>query len=193
MGYKVFSFEYWLQQYRAAGFNVIPIEGKYEVDGTWNEKAAGFKGWETFVAPDADLLRHIQYKFRWGVVCGPISRNLLVLDYDLQKEFGGDYEAARRWRELHKWALRDMDTLVDFTPSGGCHVFFYAPNGLPDATKIDRITYGVFPCSPDLIKFAGQVLIPPSRLISKGPMGYYRFLDQDDVLPNLIQNIRVLK
>lgn len=189
MGWKVFSFEYFLDRYAEAGVRVIPIEGMRLSDGTFDPKAAGYPGWETYVATRQHLLQHISWKWRWGGICGPGSKGLLVLDYDLEDEFGSR-EEARRWRELHKWALRDIETPVVFTPSGGVHVWFSAPDGVPEPGRIDRITYGCFPCGPDLTKWSGQVLIPPSRLIDKG---YYVFMDQDTVLPNLAKSLRVLK
>jgi hypothetical protein len=190
MVWKLFSFDQWLDAYFKAGLRIIPIEGKQYPDGTWDPKSPGYMGWETYVATRAQLVMHISNKYRWSMVCGPASGGMMVLDYDLQKEFGST-EEARAWRNSHVWALRDMETPVVFSPSGGCHVWVRCPGGMPKLGSIERLTYGVFPCDPDLVKYdGGHVLIPPSRLIDKG---YYLFMDQDEVVPNLSQKIRVIK
>ena len=205
MGYSIWPFEYWLQRYREAGLRVIPIYGETYPDGFYNEKAVGIHDWPNYVANDNDNLASIRLRFRWCCVTGKASNHTYVIDYDLQKHTDASgnvvenvqpeefwsVKNAKRWRNEHLWQLRDMDTLVTFTPSGGCHVWIRCPRGAPDPRDTARLTYGVFPCQPDLIRGNDQqVLIPPSRLIEKG---YYLFMDQDEILPNLKDSIRIVR
>ena len=193
MVWKLFSFDQWLDAYWRAGVRVIPIEGAKIPEsegGGFNPKTPGYKNWQTYVATRSQLVMHISVKWRWSMVTGSASNGMLVLDYDLEKEFGS-VEKAKAWRESHKWALRDMDTPVVFTPHGGCHVWLRSKSGVPGMGALERLTYGVFPCGPDLVRGeAQQVLIPPSRLIDAG---YYLFMDQDSVVPILAESIRVIK
>jgi hypothetical protein len=195
----LFTFEQWVDAYQKAGIRLMPIEGRWYSKDTgeryFDEKDPGFKDWPNYVASKDALVRHMRYKWRWGITVGKPSNNLMIVDYDIQKELGSE-DAAYAWRLSHSHALRDLDTPVVFTPSGGCHVWFRLPDGRrPDPAEVADLTYGTFPFAPDLIQFTGNyVLAPPSKLSSRADVrSRYLFLDQDSTVPNLAGMIRKAK
>ncbi len=131
--------------------------------------------------PTNDWVLHTWKDFGYNIGCltgrQRDGRILFVQDLDLNKKFGS-IEAARAWRRAHISELRDLETRVTFTPSGGVHVWNYASNqrtidlfmeGKSEAHGIDWIGLR------ELVRCSGgMVAVPPS--VSAG-VGEYFFLD----------------
>ena len=139
------------RRYLAAGLSVIPVRP----DGS---KAPAFPGWREFARrPPTDIEVRKWYTASYygiGVVCGPASGNLIVLDFEAD-------DAYRRWRSLLSPELSALlvSCPVVVTPRGGRHVWVRLRDPRPG---------GVFARRPDkttLIEIRGeghQVVAPGS-------------------------------
>lgn len=104
------------QRYIDAGFNVIPIA----LDGS-KRPATTWKPYQSQTATADELQQWFgQQQLGIGVVCGPISGNLLVMDFDRDAE-----QTYKQWLAM---VQQQMPTLADSlatvkTPRPGYHVY----------------------------------------------------------------------
>ena len=70
-----------IYQYLEWGFNILPARdgGKYPVIGSWRR-------YQSERYPKEEIEKYLEQGHKnWLVVCGEISHNLLVLDFDRQE------------------------------------------------------------------------------------------------------------
>jgi hypothetical protein len=124
----------------------------------------------------------------WGCVCGSVSGNLQIIDYDLYK-FLESRSKALEWRKKNIPLLRRFKTLVTFTPSGGFHIWCRTKEAGPEPEVIARLVEPI-PFEMDLVRGkGGQVVIPPSKLKD---VGNYWFMDDSKVRHEGRLGIRVI-
>ena len=168
--------EKWLDLYLSEGLRIIPINGAHDA-GVYNPKKPGYPKWPEYIPRREELLDAIHMRRLWGCVCGSVSGNLSVVDYDLD-EILGTREAAMSWRRKNIPLLRLLKTLVTFTPSGGLHVWLRSREPKPKHEVIARVTR-LIPFEIDLVQEEGrQVIVPPSKLKD---VGNYWFMDDFEV------------
>ncbi len=108
----------------AAGFALIPLDGKKPIESEWETTPAGKHNEKTLA------------KANYGIVLGPQD---LVIDYDPRNNKDGDKPLDR----LSKHFGGIPHTLVTRTGGGGLHIFFKKPadvsvrNGLPDYPGVE--------------------------------------------------------
>lgn len=103
--------------YVARGLSVIPIK----TDGTKSPKLSGWREFTRRLPTDAELAQWFSQEAGIGVVPGPASGNLVVLDFECKY----DRPAWEEWLSGLPFQLKAV--LTDFpvvrTPSGGRHVW----------------------------------------------------------------------
>lgn len=109
----------WARRYVGAGLSVIPVRS----DGS---KAPAQKNWRTFTdrLPTAEELIEWfggEHDFGLGVVPGPASGNLAVLDFEV-RHGGSAFEEWLRTTPREVYA-HISDCPIIITPSGGRHVW----------------------------------------------------------------------
>jgi hypothetical protein len=121
------------RSYVAAGLSVIPVRA----DGTKAPALASWKDYQSRPPTDAELERWFTPRgsFASGVavVCGAVSGNLEVLDFD-------DADTFRAWAavvDLQCPGLLDRLPQVE-TPGGGRHVYYRVPGRVPGNQKLAR-------------------------------------------------------
>ncbi|TMI29426.1 hypothetical protein E6H29_11390 [Candidatus Bathyarchaeota archaeon] len=168
--------EKWLDLYMNEGLRIIPLYGAHDAE-VYNPKKPGYPKWQKYVPSRNELVDAIHLGKMWGCVCGSVSGNLSVVDYDLD-EILGSREAAMAWR-----------TLVTFTPSGGFHVWLRTEKPRPKAKVISPVTR-LIPFEMDLVRGeASQVIVPPSKLKD---VGNYWFMDDSKIRRRQKLGIRVI-
>jgi hypothetical protein len=168
--------EKWLDLYLNEGLRIIPINGAHDA-GVYNPKKPGYVKWPTYIPRRDELLDAIHMRKMWGCVCGSVSGNLSVVDYDLD-EILGTRERAMNWRRENISLLRTLRTLVTFTPSGGLHVWLRSREPKPPHEVIARVT-NLIPFEIDLVlEEKRQVIVPPSKLQG---LGNYWFMDDSRI------------
>ena len=126
------------------------------------------------------LLEHYNNN-NYGAICGSISDNLVVFDFDLPKEWkeAGNYLTNEEVYELYKKIINSipnipLDTYIVKTPSGGLHFYFKLESmdiykklkqnkGLNCKFKLERVNI-------DHLDIQGEgkyVVIPPSSIEKK--------------------------
>lgn len=128
------------------------------------------------------------FRYNVGVLTGRQrdGRPLVVRDFDLYHNFGST-EAARKWRSEHISDLRELETRVTFSASGGLHIWFYAKSTydvdvfLTEIGKKQGIDWLAF--KKDVRANGGMIVVPPSKFEGHS----YFFLDEGK------QSIRELK
>jgi hypothetical protein len=181
--------EQWLELYLKEGLRIIPLYGAHEPDGTYNSKKPGYPKWQKFIPSRDELLTAIYEKQKmWGCVCGSVSGNLLIVDYDLYKILDSK-EKALQWRKENIGLLRSLDTLVTFTPRGGFHVWLRTRRPGLQTRAISRVVEAI-PWDIDLVRGdGGMVVVPPSKLKD---VGNYWFLDDSKIRRDQKLGIRVI-
>src|SRR5713101_1048079 len=137
-------------------------------------KKPGYPKWQKFIPSRDELLTAIYEKQKmWGCVCGSVSGNLQIVDYDLYKILDSK-EKAIQWRKENIGLLRSLDTLVTFTPRGGFHVWLRTRRPGLQTRAISRVVEAI-PWDIDLVRGdGGMVVVPPSKIKDAGN---YWFLD----------------
>jgi hypothetical protein len=168
--------EKWLDLYTNEGLRIIPLYGAHDAE-VYNPKKPGYPKWQKYIPSQNELVDAIHLGKMWGCVCGSVSGNLSVVDYDLD-EILGSREAAIGWRKANIPLLRSLRTLVTFTPSGGFHVWLRTREPKPRPEVILQATK-VIPFEIDLVREEGQqVVVPPSKLKD---VGNYWFMDDSKI------------
>lgn len=125
------------RRYLAAGLSVIPIKA----DGSKTPVYSGWRDYSTRIATDAELTKWFcgSVPAGVGVVPGPASGNLVVLDF----EHKGGTSAYAEWRAgLDPVAAVLLASCpIVRTPSGGRHVWVRLPESVPGG-KLARFAAG---------------------------------------------------
>lgn len=158
-----------VKQYTDAGFNPIPIA----LDGS-KRAAVAWGPYQTQRATDAEVATWFKGKGQGiGIVCGPISGNLLAIDFD--KQAGQTYP---QWLELVRQQLPELaDRLaVVETPRPGYHVWLKTKESEPPGPQIlaysapePRVNDQDSPC----LDADGQPILEPGVLIEIRGRGNY--------------------
>ena len=179
--------EKWLDLYINEGLRIIPLYGAHDA-ADYNPKKPGYSKWQKYVPNRSELVDAIHFGRMWGCVCGSVSGNLSVVDYDLDETLG-TREKAMSWRKENIPLLRSLRTLVTFTPSGGFHVWLRTREPKPRPEVILQATK-VIPFEMDLVREEGQqVVVPPSKLRD---VGNYWFLDDSKIRRKEKLGIRII-
>lgn len=128
--------------YRHCGWSVLPLRGK--------RPAIHWKPFQRVPAVDAQIMswHHSGLLKNIGIVCGTVSRNLVVMDIDSE---AGYAQFAARFPDL-------TTTYTVRTGSGvGWHLYWYVEN-LPRTTRIRSQSFGGL----ELLASGCQVVAPPS-------------------------------
>jgi len=137
-----------LKYYYDLGFSIIPVDDKKEAIIEWKEFQDKRPSWEK--------IQEWENRFNhpnWAVICGSISRGLVILDFEDKKDaitfFGND-----------KFEKLKETTLVIETPHNGVHIPFIVKGRIPRRqTKIFGYQHEV-----DLLGDGGYALIPGSMI-----------------------------
>jgi len=158
-----------VKQYTDAGFNPIPIA----LDGS-KRAAVAWGPYQTQRATDAEVENWFKGNGHGiGIVCGPISVNLLVIDFD--KQAGQTYP---QWLGLVRQQLPELaDRLaVVETPRPGYHVWLKTKESEPPGPQIlaysapePRVNDQDSPC----LDADGQPILEPGVLIEIRGRGNY--------------------
>src|SRR5437879_1198865 len=168
--------ERWLDLYLREGLRIIPVYGAHDGD-VFNAKKPGYHTWQKYIPSTNELLDAIHLGKMWGCVCGSVSGNLSVVDYDL-KDIVGSREKAREWRSTNIPLLESLRTLVTFTPNGGFHVWLRTKEPKPRPEIILQVTQ-IIPFEIDLVREEGQqVVVPPTKL---NDVGNYWFMNDSRI------------
>ena len=181
--------EQWLELYLKEDLRIIPLYGAHEPDGTDNSKKPGYPKWQKFIPSRDELLTAIYEKQKmWGCVCGSVSGNLQIVDYDLYKILDSK-DKALQWRKENIGLPRSLDTLVTFTPRGGFHVWLRTRRPGIQTRAISRVVEPI-PWDIDLVRGdGGMVVVPPSKLKD---VGNYWFMDDSKIRRRGKLGIRVI-
>lgn len=168
----------WVNRYREYGLCVLPLKGKVPWDFEENRELR----WASFIARLPDNSEHYELFAHegiegLGVVCGPVSGNLLVVDWD-------DDDLYTDWALGH---AEMCDTKKVQTGNGGHHLWYR----LADGGNLTRRKF-VWKGKPagDAIYTGGQVVVPPSRHPDSGER--YKWLTGKDIPIREIQNFAEL-
>jgi hypothetical protein len=179
--------ERWLDLYLRESLRIIPLYGAHDGD-VFNAKKPGYHTWQKYVPTRNELLDAIHLGKMWGCVCGSVSGNLCVVDYDIEETLGSK-EKALEWRKQNIPLLRSLRTLVTFTPSGGFHVWLKAKAPKPPSAAIREVIEPI-PFELDLVQEEGkQVIVPPSKIKD---VGNYWFMDDSKIRRRETLGIRVI-
>lgn len=116
-----------------------------------NDKVTDVPGWNRLDMTDPDEIRAFWSVFPEGSNLAIHCRDLLVLDIDEHK--GGSDSLARLQAEHGELP----DAPVQHTPSGGLHIFYHCPGGVPNS--VGKLGPGLDVRSND-----GYVLVAPSSI-----------------------------
>ncbi len=162
------------RRYLAAGLSVIPVRA----DGS---KAAAVK-WDEFkdrMPTDAELVLWFGSGRAVGlaIVCGKVSGNLAVMDFESQS--GWD-----RWRERLNASghLAALDGLpIVRTPKGGRHLYCRIPEGWVAGTKLAMVSR-----NETLVEIRGQghYVLAPGCPAACHPLNVPYTVEQQGWLPN---------
>jgi len=179
--------EKWLDLYLKEGLRIIPLYGAHD-SNVFNAKKPGYPQWQKYIPAQEELLSAMDKGKMWGCVCGSVSGNLQIVDYDLYKILGSK-DKALEWRRENIPLLQSLATLVTFTPSGGFHVWLRTREPGLQTSSISQITKSI-PLEMDLVRGdGGQVVVPPSKLKD---VGYYWFMDDSRIRRKRKLGIRVI-
>jgi len=103
------------------GFSVLPLEGKKPVPGfSWKE-------YQSRVMGEQDVDTHFSTANGLGVICGKVSGNLEVLDFDLKHDKSGTL--FERWRDAVQGSNPELWSALERslvrTRNGGWHLYYY--------------------------------------------------------------------
>jgi hypothetical protein len=146
------------------GWAVLPLApgGKQPMLKEWPKRASRdpaqiARWWEA--QPRANI----------GVACGPSG--LVVIDLDVK---GGACGPAA-WEALcAELGLSPWDTAAASTPSGGWHLYYAAPEGMPIGNSAGKLGPGI-----DVRANGGYVVAPPSRIEG----GSYAWIERANLQP----------
>lgn len=126
--------------------------------------------WEQFQKRKPDEAELINWftenEHNIAVVCGGISGNLVVLDFDDQELYAA---FSNYWQEFYGMSIRDMTPIVQ-TGGGGYHVYLKAKQKPPLYHPVGDERRHI----PDIQSEGGYVLAPPSIHPNSKP---YKFLN----------------
>ena len=157
------------QTYTDAGLNCIPVS----LDGT-KRPAVAWKQYQTQPSTQEELQQWFgQQRLGIGIVCGPVSGNLLVIDFDKQAE-----------QTYHQWmqAVRQqMPTLADRlavtkTPRPGFHVWLRTCDVEPPGPQVLAYTAPeprVTEANEPVLDADGNPIAAPGVLIELRGTGNY--------------------
>ena len=139
----------WAEMYRAAGIQVVPCKDKRPALSQWADL-------QESLAPEATFARWYRTgseRGDMGMITGPCSGNILVLDLDIHKH----PEAAAWWRDLVEAESHGIEPEgpEQVTGGGGVQKLFRAPPGYRVPTN--RTSIGV-----DVRGHAGFAVLPPT-------------------------------
>ena len=163
--------------YRCQGWSVLPLRGK--------RPAVHWKPFQKVPATDAQIMNwhHIGLLKNVGIVCGTVSRNLVVMDIDSETGYA---QFSARFPDLSA-------TYTVRTGSGvGWHLYWYVEN-LPRTTRIHSPSWGAL----ELLSTGCQVVAPPSVhpvTQNKYQVPFYvpiQSLKQINVVQTWLQSLRV--
>lgn len=141
-----------IQSYLRAGLSIIPIKR----DGS-KGALVEWKQYEERIATEDELSTWVRWGVEgWGMVCGKVSGNVEVLDFDEPGFF-------TEWREQIDDTLYNR-LVIQNTPSGGRHVIFRAPmveHNQRLARTINRET-GKVSTAIETRGEGGQILVEPT-------------------------------
>lgn len=152
-----------LKTYRRLGFSVIPLK--------YGDKRP-LVPWKTFqerrpTEEEVEEWLRRYKRFNIGIVCGSISNNLVVIDFDEAEQFKLFVQRVLR----HPRLTRILDNTWIVRTGKGYHVYFQLEGGVPRTAP--RLVDGV-----DVKGEGGYVVAPPS----KHPSGAeYRFAEINGV------------
>jgi len=144
--------------YRALGIQVVPAMPP-EVGKAWKRPAVPWRALENALIPDDAFQQwygatgQFSRRQNLGIITGRASRNIFVIDLDLQKQAG----AAFWWENILDVApnLSELETATQTTGGGGKQMLFAAPNGwTPPTCKT--------PIGVDIRGQGGFAVLPPS-------------------------------
>ncbi len=147
------------ERYTRAGFSVIPVHHADDPDEGRRKRPTGsWKSYQTRIATDAERQRMFSNGAAIAVVCGPVSGNLEVIDFDDPDLFDPCLKAIRG----HDAALAGKLVVHQITPSGGAHLLYRCNDPVTGNQKLAMTEDG----KNVLIETRGQggyFLIEPSR------------------------------
>ena len=141
-----------IQGYLAANLSIIPIkrDGSKRPLGEWAQ-------YQERIATEEELARWIAQGVEgWGLVCGKVSGNVEVLDFD-------DPDFFYPWRSQIDDALYQRLVVAD-TPSGGRHVIYRAPmvEGNQKLARRVNAATGEVETAIETRGEGGQILVEPT-------------------------------
>ncbi|MCA0270263.1 MAG: bifunctional DNA primase/polymerase [Bacteroidetes bacterium] len=142
--------------YIRAGLSVIPCRAADDANRPKAPALASWKVYQSFLATEDEARDWWPQHKALAVVCGAVSGNLEIIDFD-------DFDAFEAW---HQIALHEAPNLLEAltivgTPSGGRHVYYRCESPPPGNQKLARDTDG-----STLIETRGEggyALAPPSK------------------------------
>ena len=157
--------------YIRAGLSVIPCRAADDANRPKAPALASWKVYQSFLATEDEARDWWPQHKALAVVCGAVSGNLEIIDFD-------DFDAFEAW---HQIALHEAPNLLEAltivgTPSGGRHVYYRCESPPPGNQKLARDTDG-----STLIETrgaGGYALAPPSK-------GYTNVQDALPLVPDI--------
>ena len=156
-------------QYQDAGYNCIPIA----LDGSKRPAVSTWKPYQTQQASSTELQQWFgTQQLGIGIVCGPVSGNLLVIDFDRDAE-----QTYLLWMQLVR---QQMPTLADQlavvkTPRPGYHVWISCDEQ-PPAPQVLAYTAPeprVLDANTPVLDADGNPILAPGVLIEVRSSGNY--------------------
>jgi len=156
-------------RYQDAGYNCIPIA----LDGSKRPAVSTWKPYQTQQASSAELQRWFgQQQLGIGIVCGPVSGNLLVIDFDRDSE-----QTYLLWMQLVR---QQMPTVADQlavvkTPRPGYHVWIACdePPPAPQVLAYTAPEPRLLDTNSSVLDADGNQILAPGVLIEVRSSGNY--------------------
>jgi hypothetical protein len=141
----------WALIYRDMGLCPIPLCRRDDPRDPSGNKRPLFSNWQNTTMPDEAMLErwfgpNMDGRRNIGIVCGQVSGNLIVIDFD-------DFDAYIDWLEI----ADPPSTLTMNSGGGGIHCYYRVKGKVPGNHKL---------IGGDLRGEGGQVVAPPSVHLS---------------------------
>lgn len=176
----------WARMYRAAGLQVVPARYPMRDRTDKRPQLAEWKQFQSELVPDGlfDSWFPVDAKPNMGVITGPASGNLLVIDIDDYK--GG---SGAEWFNSVTTSL-EPETWQQQTGGGGRQFFFILPPGVTISSH--RTAIGV-----DIRCQGGFAMLPPSKHLSGSEYAWVEHrapwdIEIDAASPALIEAVQQL-
>jgi hypothetical protein len=164
-------------QYRAFGFNLVPLGGDKRPVVTGVHTGGGllrfrWDDWQNTRQTDdlwAQIKKHEWWKEVAGLaaVCGPVSGDLVCIDFDVPKDTVQPFPSGLLAQFLQAAGLNASPWLVD-SPRGGFHVWVRCPGLQIDKGKYDRPALGAGAGFHIELRWAGHYAALPGSLHPSG-------------------------